>query len=326
MSVAASSRGWFLLVVMNLLAIGIALCMLQTNRWDVKPCAFATKQPATPSRSVQKPHVLEFPRLFQAPLCDPSNNTSVPKGVCENLADTMDEIKYRQTYLRLLKYFDEMATKHKWTYFMTSGTLLGSWRHHDVIPWDLDMDLLVEYEDRIDIVDRIEEQERFVPKQCTHHKIRLHDRDNVERSYYWRGLGRYSIPSIDIFFFNRNRTHIQRSDYPEEYVFELHHIFPLHRRPLSNLMLLSPRDPISHLVTLYGATDECGGLGRQQKCDLYEPYVPFVHRRWFNGLMEESLVLNGTVLQVKQIDEMDISLPLSPYTLETKSSQTKAKD
>jgi hypothetical protein len=231
----------------------------------------------------------------------------------------MDEIKYRQTYLRLLNYFDKMATKHKWTYYMGFGTLLGSWRHHDVIPWDQDMDLFVEYKDRIDIVDKIDAQERFVPRQCSHDKIRLHDRDHITGTIYAADVGRWYTPSIDMFFFVRNATHVRRSDYPTEHVSKIDEIFPLHRRPFGPLMLQAPRDTLKHLVTNYKATDVCAIVGRA-KCKSYVPYLPFVHRKWNNKtkMVKESLIFKNKVLQVKNIAEMEENIPLNPYTLASK--------
>ncbi|XP_064627327.1 uncharacterized protein RP688-like isoform X2 [Lineus longissimus] len=265
----------------------------------------------------KQPGKLEYPRLYELPPCSKSKNHSVPALVCKNLDSRMDERKYRQTYLRLLDYFDRMATKHKWTYFMTFGTLLGSWRHHDVIPWDQDMDLMVEYKDRIDIVDKIDQQERFVPRQCTHHKIRLHDRDHITGTVYVEDVGRWYTPSIDMFFFVRNATHIRRSDYPTWYVSKIDEIFPLHRRPLGPLMLQAPRDVLKMLVTHYKATDVCGMYGNP-KCKDFEKYVPFVHRELQKGKMKETLILNNKVLQVKEIDEMKENLPFNAYTLATK--------
>ena len=39
--------------------------------------------------------------------------------------------------------FDQLTKKYSLEYMMTDGTLLGSWRHHDLIPWDDDIDLLM---------------------------------------------------------------------------------------------------------------------------------------------------------------------------------------
>jgi phosphorylcholine metabolism protein LicD len=30
-------------------------------------------------------------------------------------------------------------------YFLTKGTFIGSLRHHDIIPWDTDIDLFISY-------------------------------------------------------------------------------------------------------------------------------------------------------------------------------------
>ena len=33
--------------------------------------------------------------------------------------------------------------QHNITWFITSGTLIGSYRHHDLVPWDTDVDVAV---------------------------------------------------------------------------------------------------------------------------------------------------------------------------------------
>jgi phosphorylcholine metabolism protein LicD len=212
---------------------------------------------------------------------------------------------YRQTYIRLLKFFDEQATRYNWTYFMAFGTLLGSWRHHGVIPWDGDMDLWVLYNDRKSIVNKIEMQERFVPKQCTHHKIRLHDRDNAFRSHHGRDIGRHMIPSIDMFFFNVSDTLVYRSDYPNMYSYNKSLIFPLHKRPFGSIWLQAPRDTLAVLLHHYDhPLKSCSKI----PCKKFERYYGFVHRKWKNGSMEETLIRNGKVLQVYQVDELKKNL------------------
>jgi hypothetical protein len=233
--------------------------------------------------------------------------------------------KKREAFIRLLNYFDKMATKHNWTYFMAFGTLLGSWRHHDIIPWDHDTDLWVEYKDRRDIVDKIDEQDRFVPKQGVFHKIRLHDSTYITSSQYGQKIGRYYNPSIDMFFFNRNATYFRKSDPDDPWmgpeIHKIDEIFPLHRRPFGTLMLPAPRDTLKMLLEDYGTTSKCGGSNpKQPDCKQLEPYLAFVHRKWDNetGLMKESLVLNKTVLHVKMIAEMKENMPLDPYSLDSK--------
>ncbi|MCB1828331.1 MAG: LicD family protein, partial [Coxiellaceae bacterium] len=43
--------------------------------------------------------------------------------------------------LRMLKIFDHICKKHKLTYWLEAGTLLGAVRHHGFIPWDDDLDV-----------------------------------------------------------------------------------------------------------------------------------------------------------------------------------------
>uniref|UniRef100_A0A1I8GTG3 Lipopolysaccharide cholinephosphotransferase n=1 Tax=Macrostomum lignano TaxID=282301 RepID=A0A1I8GTG3_9PLAT len=49
----------------------------------------------------------------------------------------------RWVMLRLLKRIDHVFRKYNVTYIIYGGTLLGSHRHHGLVPWDDDVDLLV---------------------------------------------------------------------------------------------------------------------------------------------------------------------------------------
>lgn len=53
----------------------------------------------------------------------------------------------REMYYSLLKDIDEILTEHHIKYVLISGSLLGSYRHGDIIPWDDDADICIRYED-----------------------------------------------------------------------------------------------------------------------------------------------------------------------------------
>lgn len=66
----------------------------------------------------------------------------------ENLISDNEKLKLKQCMLTVHELFE----KHKIWYSIAFGTLLGAVRHHDIIPWDDDIDLIVKRQD----IDKIE--------------------------------------------------------------------------------------------------------------------------------------------------------------------------
>jgi phosphorylcholine metabolism protein LicD len=52
--------------------------------------------------------------------------------------------KHRDTAIKLLNQTIYILNKYNIDYFLISGTLLGCMRHNDFIPWDDDIDLLID--------------------------------------------------------------------------------------------------------------------------------------------------------------------------------------
>ena len=67
--------------------------------------------------------------------------------------------KLQKKTLETLKFTIDFFERHNLRYFAYGGTCLGAVRHHGMIPWDDDVDLLMPYEDYIKLISLKEEIE-----------------------------------------------------------------------------------------------------------------------------------------------------------------------
>lgn len=73
----------------------------------------------------------------------------------------VDEEKFRAHLFRILRFFISFCEKHNLTYCCATGTMLGAVRHHDIIPWDDDIDVFMprrDYERLISIANEMENE------------------------------------------------------------------------------------------------------------------------------------------------------------------------
>ena len=55
--------------------------------------------------------------------------------------------------LEMVKYIDELCTKHNIEYYLIYGSALGAVRHHGFIPWDDDFDIGMTYENYLKFIE-----------------------------------------------------------------------------------------------------------------------------------------------------------------------------
>ncbi|CAF0716465.1 unnamed protein product [Adineta steineri] len=223
--------------------------------------------------------------------------------------------------MQLLKRFDQLTKKYSLEYMIIDGTLLGSWRHHDLIPWDDDIDLMMSVRLKHLLIIAIESESPSSP-----YYIEFHRRWDAPKAFeyykfYFSTSPHFSehpwrYPFVDLIFYHENETHIWQENMQHVATISKQSIFPLQLRPFGSLWLPSPRSPHDYFLSVSWTTydDECYNgpwshkyertkdmdYGYESKsimnCYELKEFYPFVERSLIN--QEERLIINGTVKQI----------------------------
>ena len=189
------------------------------------------------------------------------------------------------------------------TYMMFAGTLLGSYRHHGIIPWDVDVDLQLDIEEQ----SKLENAFRNIPNGkyiLIKHNPPIHWKVNFPYKKF---------PFVDLFFYYHNISHFGENLGYKTIVHVISDIFPLIRRPFSGMWLYAPRNTSKVLEKRLGDIKWCQTPSSSCliHCSDIAPWRPFVFRNESfehfinNGSVKierESLIINGTVLGVVDIE------------------------
>ncbi|CAF1250940.1 unnamed protein product, partial [Didymodactylos carnosus] len=147
--------------------------------------------------------------------------------------------------INLLNTFHQLCKSNNITYMICDGTLLGSYRNHDILPYDDDLDVLVSEYDRLRLLkikDSISDDQR---------SWTMFSRGkNSLAKFYFRelkkaGRTKWKWPFIDIFGFQENSTHIWF-----EAPVDKKYIYPLVLRPIASQWLWSPRSIFGYYQSL----------------------------------------------------------------------------
>ncbi|CAF0780691.1 unnamed protein product [Adineta steineri] len=207
--------------------------------------------------------------------------------------------------MHLLTIIDRLCRQHNITYFMSEGTLLGSIRHHDIIPWDDDVDIMIPNRQRKRFADAFKELDKTLIG------LVIKNADTPGKQYYKlsykntpsAGGYRWQFPFVDIFFYEQKQSYLWNLNYPDDKVRD-RDVFPLVLRPLGQLWLPAPRKPKRFFG--FDPFDDCKShfwnhrieSGQEEvtvKCDRLKGIYPFVVQNNKTDWVE-ILKINNTII------------------------------
>ncbi|CAH1797510.1 unnamed protein product [Owenia fusiformis] len=217
--------------------------------------------------------------------------------------------KDKSLMLSTLQVFIGALEAHNITYMLYMGSLIGSYRHHGMIPWDDDIDIIVNSS-------QLHAVKKAVAPLAT--EFELHESSFLIGSKFFSKSGEkfahqsFSWPYIDIFWFGENSTHIWDEN-PQYYIpHKKTDLFPLQKRPFEGMQVFAPCDSATILARTYKlGIDKCGSRSfshikelplfsfnqKDVPCSRLASKFPFVERTISNGVMTETLKIADWTLQ-----------------------------
>ncbi|XP_069136800.1 uncharacterized protein [Argopecten irradians] len=209
--------------------------------------------------------------------------------------------------LRTLEMFDKLMTRNNITYILEGGTLIGSFRHHGPIPWDDDVDVMVNASDRSRLAELLPQMrpdfDFFTP---VNYAWKFYDATSKVLPYK-----PFRWPYVDIFFWSNNQTHIYHEMHVRrsQFTAPIYNVLPPVRRKFAHLYLPVPCN--LHIGLHSVNLEICESPRYSHKTEKYLPLSKFAsvpcsdlgdrfgfvkHVQTTDGRWNESMVYRGMVL------------------------------
>ena len=208
--------------------------------------------------------------------------------------------------LTLLEVFIHTMDKYNLTYVMDGGSLLGTYRHHGLIPWDDDLDVMAEISQKVKIKNALESLSPHYVMIEYDNRLKLFSRDDSTQKFKYKS---WRWPFLDIFWFNDTGTHIHVLF--DGYMIKREDFYPLKKRPFGYLSVYAPCNVSAVLkggkidwnmcvTKAYNHKKEMWAAGGQISipCKKLQQYYPFVRREFHKDKAVEYLEANNRTISV----------------------------
>ena len=200
---------------------------------------------------------------------------------------TLTILEYR-LFMETFKTFGEICNSYGIQYMLYGGSLVGAYRHFGLIPWDDDIDVLVNISHKTKLLNHLGNLPGYKLHSPTDQQWKFYKEETYKHTFG------YGWPYIDIFFFSENGTHIWDSISAhgdvKNYCYRNVVIFPLRSMPFESVLAPVPRCSRRTLDQNYDVTI-CVTSGYSHKhetqvhyerthvpCKLLYPYTLLVYR------------------------------------------------
>ena len=182
--------------------------------------------------------------------------------------NTCERSRDRAIYKKLMKRWMEIAREYNVTYFLTYGSLLGAWRNQEVVPYDLDMDVSIDWEDNI----KLEKSPKVTPFNqydngihlYLHHEWRLEEEkrrrlncdgkeveSQVDHCSFTEPGGRLITEGVHLDLYNYKSVNNKVKDVWDKEYF-INDIFTLKKCLFMGLETVCPKNPQPIFEAFYG--------------------------------------------------------------------------